>query len=86
MESNTLDIANGLFCTSLLSYARLFLEQHAHPPTFLQGMNFNPMPSVNDHSDALFWQLAIPVIVVLVPLRRYLHYLKKRTQGAFEKG
>ena len=52
--------------------------------TFLQGMNFDPMPSVNNHSDVLFWQIALPVIAVIVPLflwtdiGRLFHYLKKR--------
>jgi len=48
------------------------------------GMNFDPMPSVNNHSDVLFWQIALPVIAVIVPLflwtdiGRLFHYLKKR--------
>ena len=52
--------------------------------TLLQGMNFDPMPSVNDHSDMLFWQIAIPVVAVIIPLflwtdiRRLFHYLRKR--------
>jgi phosphate/sulfate permease len=42
------------------------------------------MPVVDDHSDVLFWQIAIPVIAVIIPLflwtdiRRLFHYLKKR--------
>ncbi|KAL1950966.1 hypothetical protein VTO73DRAFT_115 [Trametes versicolor] len=48
------------------------------------GMNFNVMPSVQDHSDALFWEIAMPVMVVVVVLfmqndiKRMIHYLSKR--------
>lgn len=52
--------------------------------TSLKGMNFSSMPSVNNHSDVLFWEIALPVIAVIVPLflwtdiRRLFHYLRKR--------
>ncbi|TBU21452.1 hypothetical protein BD311DRAFT_734402 [Dichomitus squalens] len=47
------------------------------------GMNFTPMWSVNHNSDLLFWEIAIPVILIVVPLfmwgdiRRMRHYLDK---------
>jgi hypothetical protein len=48
-------------------------------------MNFDPMPSVNNHSDVLFWEIALPFMAVIIPLflwtdiRRLFHYFKKRT-------
>ncbi|KAI0829056.1 hypothetical protein BC628DRAFT_1315896 [Trametes gibbosa] len=48
------------------------------------GMNFTVMPSVNEHSDALFWEIAMPVMVVVVVLfmwneiKSMGHYLSKR--------
>lgn len=48
------------------------------------GMNFEAMWSVNLHSDLLFWQIAIPVMLVVIPLftwpdiKRVLHYMLKR--------
>lgn len=47
-------------------------------------MNFEAMWSVNLHSDFLFWQIAIPVMAVVIPLftwpdiKRVLHYMLKR--------
>lgn len=32
-----------------------------------QGMNFAEMPSVQNHSDILFWQIVLPVMVVVLP-------------------
>jgi hypothetical protein len=31
-------------------------------------MNFDPMPAVQKHSDILFWQIAVPVMAVVIPL------------------
>ncbi|KAI0640257.1 hypothetical protein C8Q77DRAFT_1153132 [Trametes polyzona] len=48
------------------------------------GMNFNDMPSVQHHSDALFWEIAMPVMVAVVlvfmrhDLKSMAHYLSKR--------
>ncbi|PFH49792.1 hypothetical protein AMATHDRAFT_48399 [Amanita thiersii Skay4041] len=48
------------------------------------GMNFEAMWSVNKHSDLLFWEIAIPVMAVVIPifiwpdLQRMAHYIKKR--------
>ncbi|KII94236.1 hypothetical protein PLICRDRAFT_101518 [Plicaturopsis crispa FD-325 SS-3] len=49
------------------------------------GMNFNVMPSVQNHSDILFWIIALPVSAVVIPMFTYpdfvrmWHYLKKKT-------
>ncbi|KAG2140989.1 hypothetical protein DEU56DRAFT_278126 [Suillus clintonianus] len=48
------------------------------------GMNFEYMWSVNTHSDALFWKIAIPVMAFVIPLfmwsdlKRVAHYTEKR--------
>ncbi|KAI0327693.1 hypothetical protein GY45DRAFT_1283295 [Cubamyces sp. BRFM 1775] len=48
------------------------------------GMNFHSMWSVDLHSDALFWEIAIPVMVVVIVLfmwndfKGMMHYLEKR--------
>ncbi|KIL00070.1 hypothetical protein PAXRUDRAFT_30110 [Paxillus rubicundulus Ve08.2h10] len=48
------------------------------------GMNFDPMWSVNFHSDVLFWQIAVPLMAVIVPvftwpdIKRIAHYTEKR--------
>lgn len=48
------------------------------------GMNFEPMWSVNQNSDLLFWQISLPVMAVVVPLflmsdiKRGIHYVEKR--------
>ncbi|KAJ8475432.1 hypothetical protein ONZ45_g15609 [Pleurotus djamor] len=48
------------------------------------GMNFDPMWSVQQNSDLLFWEIAIPVMLVVIPvfvapdIARLWHYLKKK--------
>ncbi|KAI0756135.1 hypothetical protein C8Q80DRAFT_1264232 [Daedaleopsis nitida] len=51
------------------------------------GMNFDPMWSVQQNSDLLFWEIAIPVMLVVIPafmlndLKRLGHYLDKRMRS-----
>ncbi|KAJ7056655.1 magnesium transporter [Mycena amicta] len=48
------------------------------------GMNFQAMWSVQGHSDLLFWEIALPVMAVVLPIfitpdiKRMLHYVQKR--------
>ena len=50
-------------------------------------MNFEAMWSVNKHSDLLFWEIGIPVMIVVIPLflwsdfTRMGHYFEKRLMG-----
>ncbi|EJF56318.1 hypothetical protein DICSQDRAFT_175000 [Dichomitus squalens LYAD-421 SS1] len=61
------------------------------------GMNLTPMWSVNHNSDLLFWEIATPVILIVVPLfmwgdiRRMMHYLvkswrRRSINEAFKRG
>jgi len=49
------------------------------------GMNFDPMWSVQQNSDLLFWKICIPVMLLVVPtafigdLKKLWHYMQKRT-------
>lgn len=46
-------------------------------------MNFQPMPAVDNHSDVLFWQIAVPVMAVVLPfalwgdIAKMFRYLSK---------
>ncbi|KAL0952003.1 hypothetical protein HGRIS_008654 [Hohenbuehelia grisea] len=48
------------------------------------GMNFSAMWSVDKHTDALFWYIAIPVMAIVIPmftapdLSRVWHYIQKK--------
>jgi len=48
------------------------------------GMNFMPFPAVDSHSDVLFWEIAIPVLSVVITVtlwsdfQRVYHHIQKR--------
>ena len=53
----------------------------------VQGMNFESMWSVNKHTDLLFWEIAIPLMIVIIAaffwtdFCRMANRLKKRIQN-----
>ncbi|KAH9923191.1 uncharacterized protein BXZ73DRAFT_91487 [Epithele typhae] len=62
-------------------------DNHFLPLTLLTGyfgMNFDPMWSVMENSDLLFWEIALPLMAVVIPLflfndfKRMAHYIEKR--------
>ncbi|KAM6498834.1 magnesium transporter [Amanita muscaria] len=47
------------------------------------GMNFQPFPAVDKHSDLFFWEVAILLMIVLLPIFLYpefAQYVKKRVK------
>ncbi|PPQ66055.1 hypothetical protein CVT24_000237 [Panaeolus cyanescens] len=67
------------------------------PLTFLTGyfgMNFEFMWSVKKNSDLLFWEIAIPILLVTIPIamlvdiRRLWHYMQKKhvSRAALRRG
>lgn len=50
-------------------------------------MNFDPMWSVQQNSDVLFWIIALPVMAIVIPMfllqdiKRMFHYLSKKMSG-----
>ncbi|CAE6429771.1 unnamed protein product [Rhizoctonia solani] len=57
------------------------------PLTFLTGyfgMNFDRMPSVQQHSETMFWEIAVPVMVAVIAafmfpdIQKLVHLIKKR--------
>ncbi|CDO77265.1 hypothetical protein BN946_scf184753.g15 [Trametes cinnabarina] len=92
----TIDVAHGL----LRTYSPLWHAYRRHAVTNgvcfsvkrvltdgrcrLKGMNFESMWSVQQNSDLLFWEIAIPVMVVVILLflwndfKGMVHYLDKR--------
>jgi Mg2+ and Co2+ transporter CorA len=52
----------------------------------IQGMNFEAMWSVNKHTDLLFWEIAIPMMILIVIIffwsefGRMFERLRKRMQ------
>ena len=98
MESNTLDIANGLFCTSgLLSYARLFpntcSSAYIPPGHELQSDVLSERPQRRailadchpSHSGACP-PLSLGRYTKAPPLLEEAHGRTRCPQGAFEKG
>ncbi|KAF8167264.1 hypothetical protein B0H34DRAFT_669750 [Crassisporium funariophilum] len=51
------------------------------------GMNFDQMWSVHNNSDVFFWELAIPLLILIIPifmisdLKRLWHYVQKRSES-----
>ena len=43
-------------------------------------MNFNPFWSVENHSDAFFWKIALPVMAALIPMFMISDIKKKYRQ------
>ncbi|CUA70321.1 hypothetical protein RSOLAG22IIIB_00676 [Rhizoctonia solani] len=53
------DVMRILLVVTVIFLPMMFIAQYF-------GMNFHPMPSVNNYSDALYWKVASPVLFVLL--------------------
>ncbi|EUC67428.1 CorA-like Mg2+ transporter protein [Rhizoctonia solani AG-3 Rhs1AP] len=53
------DVMKVLLIATVIFLPMMFIAQYF-------GMNFEPMPSVNNYSDALYWKVAGPVLFVLL--------------------
>ncbi|KAL5637063.1 hypothetical protein ACGC1H_000886 [Rhizoctonia solani] len=53
------DVMKVLLIATVIFLPMMFIAQYF-------GMNFDPMPSVNNYSDALYWEVASPVLFVLL--------------------
>ncbi|KAJ1308494.1 hypothetical protein OPQ81_004198 [Rhizoctonia solani] len=53
------DVMRMLLIITVIFLPMMFIAQYF-------GMNFQPMPSVNNYSDALYWKVASPVLFVLL--------------------
>ncbi|CAE7086788.1 unnamed protein product [Rhizoctonia solani] len=53
------DVMRILLIVTVIFLPMMFIAQYF-------GMNFDPMPSVNNYSEALYWEVASPVLFVLL--------------------
>ncbi|CAE6485204.1 unnamed protein product [Rhizoctonia solani] len=53
------DVMRILLVVTVIFLPMMFIAQYF-------GMNFDPMPSVNNYSEALYWEVASPVLFVLL--------------------
>ncbi|GAB1524974.1 hypothetical protein RhiTH_008130 [Rhizoctonia solani] len=53
------DVMRILLIVNVIFLPLMFIAQYF-------GMNFEPMPSVNNYSESLYWKVASPVLIVLI--------------------
>ncbi|EAU92445.2 hypothetical protein CC1G_00664 [Coprinopsis cinerea okayama7 len=64
----------------------------SHKAKIYLGMNFEPFPAVNKHTDLYFWIIALPCMGVVIPLflfsdiKNMIHYISKRIAGRKSAG